>query len=238
MDHTHSWQVTVEGAPELIDALASFLRTEQACLVPGDQNILTSISFASLRDELAVMNRAEALLRTATAVVNTFANTKGAVRVRSAVCRRPDGGTHGTFTLLDISVTTVDTVSSQQIAAGKRHLSSEIGTSLLATGLDHPRAKEALSYVADGNPSWGNLYSALEAVDRQLRESGSVGKEWSAVERKGWLEGKKLRTLKRVADRHRHAIREHRQPDEMNLVEAQLLVKDVLRKWLVELSVQ
>jgi len=238
MEHSHNWHVVIEGERQLVDALALLLRTEETRLVSGNENVLTSSSFADLPDSLAVLNRAEKLLHTATALVNTFANTRGLARVRAVLCTRPDGSTHGSHYLLDISITTIDNENAQLIAEAKTHLLSVVGQSLLSTGMRHPRAKEALSFVEDGNPSWGNLYSALEAVKRQLEESGIAGKDWSAFEQKGWLPGKTIRTLKRVANRHRHAKRSEAQVDEMNLVDAQLLVKQILRKWLEELSLQ
>jgi len=96
------------------------------------------------------------------------------------------------------------------------------------------RVKDVLHYLSNP-PDFFNLYKILEMIPKDLGK-GSKNKGFSLIKKRGWAIKKDLDAFNNTANNvHRH-WKENRPAPEMNLQEAVLMSRRIIRKWIEELA--
>src|ERR1700720_3051758 len=96
------------------------------------------------------------------------------------------------------------------------------------------RVKDVLHYLSNP-PDFFNLYKILEVITKDLGKR-SKNKGFTLIKKRGWATKKDLDAFNNTANNvHRH-WKENRPAPEMNLQEAVLMSRRIIRKWIEELA--
>ena len=94
------------------------------------------------------------------------------------------------------------------------------------------RVKDVLHYLSNP-PDFFNLYKILEVISKDL---GKGSKGFSLIKKRGWATRKDLNAFKDTANNvHRH-WKENRPAPQMNLEEAVIMSRQIIKRWVAELA--
>lgn len=97
---------------------------------------------------------------------------------------------------------------------------------------DDRLVKDVLHYLSNP-PDFFNLYKILEVIAKDLGK-GSKNKGFSLIKKRGWAIKKDLDAFHNTANNvHRH-WKENRPATEMNLQEAVLMSRQIIKGWVAE----
>jgi hypothetical protein len=231
----HEWMISLRGAPLLLQELAHlFPAGDPTITASGGYGVMKSRRLDGIDRANTVHGEAELLIARAASVVNLYMHRTGEVEVENALCFACEQR-HGSSGYFEAAILVVSETEDERMARDLAALASGTSDQLLALASTDDRVAEVLAVIGSAEPQWPAIYTALEAIARDLKQ-GAPGKpaQWGVRAERGWASEKLLDNIKQTSNSHRHARGYPLPQRPVSLEEARSTMKTVVRKWLQE----
>lgn len=228
----HEWQIFVDGPSELLGELAALFSA-------GDPRFERSTGRWALRsdrldeiDEIdTVESEAQLLLSRCTALAHVYLTRTGDVTVQQVHCEYDRK--HGQGGFLYASIRVISPAEATRIETDAEELKRGLASKIIRAAEHDDRVAEVLAYVGHADMEWPAIYSALEAIARDLKTVvPGKGAEWSVLADAGWVARSVIEAIKQTANSYRHAKGYPLPKNPPNLTEARITTNNIVRAWL------
>ena len=227
----HEWVIEIAGPPPLLAAFQVVIERDGAQFDQvGGHITIKHPRFAQVSAPGAVLQDAGRYLSDTSQTINALTGLHGVIEPISATCHSA-GHDHA---CLQVGIRTT-VRSASEAAEASRLLATDLPLEVIRLKTSDERVAEVLSLIGSGEPSWGEIYAALESIATSVRERCLAAdvKEWQGLTKLGWITSAQAVRVKRTANYFRHARGSSTLPKSPPTVhEARQVLRVVTRAWL------
>jgi hypothetical protein len=186
----HSWRIETSIMSDAADGVAAILGEDGKIEVSPDNTVYVRVHALNTVDGVAnIASAANKLLRSISSVLNASAQITHEIAPVRIHCDRPehsDAACGGWFAGMRLSYRTVAQVTAREV----QEFLQLHGPRLLALQVENVRVTEVLAAFGATAPGWGQLYTVLEAITRDIADRlNASGSEWRPLETMGRFGG-------------------------------------------------